>query len=255
MALTESRRTVFRGGVGEFKTISKSEMTKFFVLFFIFTSAFIGTYSHSQNTLDDNIKVTPRENNGKCVIYIKGDITSKLQPELEKAMESFSTAVCIEKIINLDSRGGAGFAAEGVGRLIRANSYNTHVSLGSQCSSACGFIFIGGVERTIEVSRYSTRHSDYKSPPKFGFHSPRISGTDPNDLKTCITAQENSNLVDPKFEKTQIRVYNYAIQMLGRESGIMFAQSVFQIKCADMIYASPEGLINTKIATSILKTI
>jgi hypothetical protein len=43
--------------------------------------------------------------------------------------------------------------------------------------------------------------------------------------------------------------------MLGKESGIIFAQSVFQIKCAEMIYASPQGLIDTKIATTILKTI
>ena len=74
-------------------------------------------------------------------------------------------------------------------------------------------------------------------------------------MKTCITAQENSNLVDPRFEKVQLRIYNYAIQMLGKESGIIFAQSVFQIKCAGMIYASPQGLIDTKIATTILKTI
>jgi hypothetical protein len=209
----------------------------------------------SQNSLDDNIKVTANENNGKCVIYVSGDITAKLQPLIEKAMESFPSNACTEKIVNLNSRGGNGLVAENVGRLIRLNDYKTQVSLGSQCSSACGFIFIGGVERIIEVSKYSVRNNDYRPPPKFGFHSPRISGTDPNDMKTCITAQENSNLVDPKYEKLQLRIYNYAIQMLGKESGIIFAQSVFQIKCADMIFASPQGLIDTKIATTILKTI
>jgi len=209
----------------------------------------------SQNTLDDNIKVTATENNGKCVIYVQGDITPKLQPLIEKAMESFPSNACSEKIVNLNSRGGSGLTAENVGKLIRLNDYKTQVSLGSQCSSACGFIFIGGVERIIEVSKYSARNNDYRSPPKFGFHSPRISGTDPNDMKTCITAQEKSNLVDPMYEKVQLRMYNYAIQMLGRESGIIFAQSVFQIKCADMIFATPQGLIDTKIATTILKTI
>ena len=209
----------------------------------------------SQNSLDDNIKVTAKENNGKCVIYVQGDITPKLQPLIEKAMESFPSNACTEKIVNLNSRGGNGLVAENVGRLIRLNDYKTQVSLGSMCSSACGFIFIGGIERIIEVSNYSPRNNDYRSPPKFGFHSPRISGTDPNDMKTCITAQENSNLVDPKYEKVQLRIYNYAIQMLGKESGIIFAQSVFQIKCADMIFASPQGLIDTKSATTILKTI
>jgi hypothetical protein len=209
----------------------------------------------SQNSLDDNIKVTTKENNEKCVIYVQGDITPKLQPLIEKAMESFPSNACTEKIVNLNSRGGNGLVAENVGRLIRLNDYKTQVSLGSECSSACGFIFIGGIERIIEVSNYSPRNNDYRSPPKFGFHSPRISGTDPNDMKTCITAQENSNLVDPKYEKVQLRIYNYAIQMLGKESGIIFAQSVFQIKCAEMIYASPQGLIDTKIATQILKTI
>ena len=209
----------------------------------------------SQTSLDDNLQVTPKENNGKCVIHVSGDITSKLQPLIEKEMETFATRGCSEKIVNLNSRGGHGFAAESIGRLIRLNDYKTQVSLGSQCSSACGFIFIGGIERIIEVSRYSSRHIDYKPPPQFGFHSPRISGTDTSDMKTCITAQENSNLVDPRFEKVQLRIYNYAIQMLGKESGIIFAQSVFQIKCAEMIYASPQGLIDTKIATTILKTI
>lgn len=209
----------------------------------------------SQNTLDDNIKVTAKENNGKCVIYVNGDITAKLEPLIEKEMETLSKIDCSEKIVNLNSRGGQGFVAERVGRLIRLNDYKTQVSLGSMCSSACGFIFIGGVERIIEVSRYSPRHSEYKPPPQFGFHSPRIIGTEAIDLKSCITAQENSNLVDPKYEKVQLRVYNYAIQMLGKESGIIFAQSVFQIKCADMIFASPQGLIDTKIATTILKTI
>lgn len=220
--------------------------------FFIF---FIATSAMSQNTLDDNITVTTSANSGKCIIFVKGDITQKLRPLIEQAMESISKNECTEKIVNLNSRGGQGFVSESVGRLIRLNDYKTQVSLGSMCSSACGFIFIGGVERIIEVSRYSPRHSDYKPPPQFGFHSPRIIGSEATDLKSCITAQENSNLVDPKYEKVQLRIYNYAIEMLGKESGIIFAQSVFQIKCAEMIFASPQGLIDTKIATKILKTI
>ena len=51
----------------------------------------------SQNILDDNIKVTAKENNGKCVIYVQGNITPKLQPLIEKAMESFPSNVCSEK--------------------------------------------------------------------------------------------------------------------------------------------------------------
>ena len=73
--------------------------------------------------------------------------------------------------------------------------------------------------------------------------------------ETCITAQENSVLVDPKFEKIQLYVYNYAIQMLGRDAGINFGKIVFAVNCADMIFASPDGLIDTKIATTLVKTI
>ena len=205
--------------------------------------------------LDDNITVKATENNGKCVIFVRGDITTRLLPEIEKAMEYQYTVSCNEKIVNLDSRGGQGKIAVEVGKLIRANDYKTEVSLGSMCSSACGFIFIAGVERTIEISRYSPRHSSYRPPPRFGFHSPALMTGKAATKETCITAQENSVLVDPKFEKIQLYVYNYAIQMLGRDAGINFGKIVFAVNCSDMIFASPDGLIDTKIATTLVKTI
>jgi hypothetical protein len=205
--------------------------------------------------LDDNITVSTKENNGKCVIFVRGDITTRLLPEIEKAMEFQYTTSCSEKIVNLDSRGGQGKIAMEVGKLIRANDYKTEISLGSQCSSACGFIFIAGTERAIEISRYSPRHSYYKPPPKFGIHSPALMTGKAATKETCITAQENSNLVDPKFEKIQLHIYNYAIQMLGKDIGIAFSHIVFSVKCADMLFASPEGLVATKIATTLVKTI
>jgi hypothetical protein len=217
---------------------------------FITVSATAGLHD-----LDDNITVKATENNGKCVIFVRGDITTRLLPEIEKAMEYQYTVSCNEKIVNLDSRGGQGKVAMEVGKLIRANNYKTELSLGSQCSSACGFIFIAGVERAVEISRYSPRHSHYRPPPKFGIHSPAIMTGKAATKETCITAQENSNLVDPKFEKIQLNLYNYAIQMLGWDIGIAFSHIVFSVKCADMIFASPEGLVNTKIATSLVKAI
>jgi hypothetical protein len=200
--------------------------------------------------LKDNITVKTRVNNGKCVIYVKGDVTPRLAPEFDQAILQLQEQECNERIVDLDSGGGRADIAFYVGKVIKNNNYSTKVSLGSQCSSACGFIFIAGNERIVEVSRYSVRHIDYRPNPLIGLHSPRITSK-----KECINSKENSNLVDEKHLRFQLLTYNYAAHMLGREVGMLYAQIVFQIGCDKTIYADPEKLVETKIATSIIKTI
>ena len=201
----------------------------------------------SFSAMADEFTVKTKVDSNRCTIFVKGAITPRLIPEFEKAIEQLKDYECNEKIVNLNSGGGGVATAMILGNLIRNNNYSTVVSMGSHCSSACIRIFIAGTERLIEISRYSSRSPNYQQPPIIGFHSP--GGT-----KNCITVKENSNLVDEKYVDFQVRSYNYAIQMLGRDPGITYAQIVFQIGCDKTIYADPEKLVEAKIATSIIKS-
>jgi hypothetical protein len=201
----------------------------------------------SFSAMADEFTVKTKVDSGRCTIFIKGTIIPKLTPEFEKAVEQLQDYDCNEKTVNLNSGGGNVFTAMTIGNLIRNNNYSTVISLGSHCSSACIRIFIAGTERIIEISRYSSRSPNYQQPPVIGFHSP--GGT-----KNCITVKENSNLVDEKYVDFQVKSYNYAIQMLGHDPGITYAQIVFQIGCNKTIYADPEKLVNAKIATSTIKS-
>ena len=192
-----------------------------------------------------NINETSGEIELICTIFVQGSIIPKLKSDIERSMEHLHNFPCNEKIVNLNSSGGHVATAIEVGKLIRLNDYKTIVAGSNECSSACGLIFIAGIERTIEV----IKRNRYLVNPKFGFHSPtRVIS---NNESVCITAQKDSTLVDIPFQQFQIDWYNYAIYMLGREGGINFSKTVFGVKCSDVLYASPEGLINTKIATDI----
>ena len=201
----------------------------------------------SFSAMADEFTVKTKVDSGRCTIFIKGVIVPNLMPEFEKAVVQLQDYDCNEKIVNLNSGGGNTRIAMSVGNLIRNNNYSTVVSMGSHCSSACIRIFVAGTERIIETSRYSNRSPNYQRPPTFGFHSPKG--------KECINVKENSNLVDEKYINFQLLTYNYAINMLGREAGIKYAQILFQIGCDETIYADPEKLVEVKIATSIVKTI
>ena len=193
--------------------------------------------AHAANAFSDLPEVTTQINDATCVIFLTGRVTPVMLAEFEKQSQNIEKQNCQEKKVLLNSIGGGTIPAYKIGQLIRQKGYVTYVSLDSQCNSACGLIFIAGIERIIEKSKNKNSH--------MAFHSWSLSE------EICITTKPNSNLVDEKYSNFQIETYNYAIQMLGRDDGIQFGQLIFSIGCKKAVIASAEGLITSRIATKV----
>jgi hypothetical protein len=175
---------------------------------------------------------------GICSISITGRVDQYMLAEFQKQNDLLRNWPCLEKQVILNSLGGVVEVAYQIGNIVRSAGYNTLVKVNDQCNSACTLIFIAGLERTVEDlgnSRYS----------KIGFHAYRA------EDGTCIKKKSDSNLVEDNFVQRQLRAYNYAASMLGRENGIKFGQITFAIDCHDMGFAKPEILAKFNFATKV----
>lgn len=95
------------------------------------------------------MRFTVQEVDGRQVLLAEGQIDDDLMPRLEEALRTFDGDE-----IWLRSPGGNPRVSLEAGRLIRENGFATHISRGSACSSACNFLFMGGVVRTVDNGGY-----------------------------------------------------------------------------------------------------
>lgn len=93
--------------------------------------------------------VRPQETPAKprtIIVQIKGGITPELIPKVREAVAKASgDPLPAGLVVFLDSPGGDGLAAIEVGRILR--EAHAHIFVSGKCSSACVFIFMGGVVR------------------------------------------------------------------------------------------------------------
>jgi len=186
-----------------------------------------------------NAKVSTKVKDGQCIIYITENVTNSLLPDFQQAVSSLENEVCNEKIVDLNNFGGIGNIAWKVGKIIRDNSFKTQVQAGNNCSSACGLLFIAGVERAIEVKRF------YPT-PKIGFHSPSFTKD-----KVCVNLKDIDK--NPLFKLVFDTTANYTQNMLDYDASELFLSLMFQTGCNTMVYAIPEKLVEFNIATKIGK--
>jgi len=79
------------------------------------------------------------------VLLAEGAIDEDMPARLEEALRGFHGTE-----IWLRSPGGEARAGNLAGRMIRARGLSTHIPAGWACSSACTFMFMGGVTRSVD---------------------------------------------------------------------------------------------------------
>lgn len=87
--------------------------------------------------------------NGRTTIYFWGEIKGGDATRFSRAMDEAPKA--ISELVILGSPGGSLEDGLEIGRIIHAHKLATHIPSGVVCASACNFVFLGGIIRTIDI--------------------------------------------------------------------------------------------------------
>ncbi len=85
--------------------------------------------------------------NGRTKIRMWGEILSGDSERFRNAIEASKP---ISELVIIGSPGGNLDEGIKIGRIIRINKISTRIRSGAECASACNFVFLGGVIRSIE---------------------------------------------------------------------------------------------------------
>lgn len=183
-------------------------------------------------------KITVTTNNNRiCSIFLNGDITEDLPNYIESKINYLKNQNCHKNTLVINSRGGVSSAAQKIGNLVRANNFDTAIRYDNQCSSACGLIFISGVNRIIWKPNFV-----HANQPRIGFHAPASK----ND-GACLNI--NRIKQDKRVRLAVVDIFKYAENMLGRKSAIQFTANMFDTDCKELKLFSIDKLIEQGIVT------
>jgi hypothetical protein len=87
--------------------------------------------------------------NGRTTIYFWGEIMGGDAARFSRAMDEAPKA--ISELVILGSPGGSLEDGLEIGRIIHAHKLATHIPSDVVCASACNFVFLGGIIRTIDI--------------------------------------------------------------------------------------------------------
>jgi hypothetical protein len=167
-----------------------------------------------------------------CFLSITGEINPQLEKLVRENVAELSAKNCHQRVVLLQSHGGDVNTAMVIGQMIRAHKLTTHIH--SYCDSACGFVFIGGVSRTVSMEASSEAES------ALGFHQPK-----PMDgLRQCLNqAQINPILL--------ANIKSYLREMLSKEAADAYYQELMNAPCKGMDYLNANFMLEKGIATSV----
>ena len=107
-------------------------------------------------TLAAEIDVKPATTAAPAVIFISGEIVSGDDQKFIAKVLPLDRAAII-----LNSPGGDVVAAIGIGKAIRLKEFPTYVPKDWQCLSACGLIWLGGIQRFMDTESRVGFHAVY----------------------------------------------------------------------------------------------
>lgn len=172
--------------------------------------AFLAPDVWSSPPIDDPTGKQPSASVPRTVIVqIKGAVTPELTGKVKEALsKTTGDPLPAGLIVFLDSPGGDGLAAIEIGRLLR--DAHAHVFVSGKCSSACVFIFMGGVVRQAKDGA-------------LGIHRARITRIDPVTKKRIdVDINLNPNAKQRLDEGNQkIRQYVQDMGVLAQFSAAM----------------------------------
>ena len=177
-----------------------------------------------------------RTQDGLCRLTLTGRITQPFEQAFQAALQSLEATGCQRRLVSLNSGGGLIAPALRVGRIIRDKRMDTEIAAGSKtrCASACGFLFIAGIER-----RAKSRLGDEGPSRELGFHqaSRRVDGE-----KVCATEET----IRPALAQ-QLR--QYANAMLPAEGADAMMQLMMATDCRRMLFLDAAALLRLGITT------
>lgn len=180
--------------------------------------------------------VTVATDQGDCSVAFQGRISSEFEGAFLKAMAAVESHPCRSRLITLDSGGGLVLPALRAGERLRQWGYTTEVAgwEAGRCASACGLLFIAGVERVAKPEAAAGNKA-----AGLGVHqsSKRV-----GDGKVCLPE-------DTALPSSNARVKAYVERMLPPAGAQMYLQLRAQTDCRRMRYLSMEELLQGGIAT------
>lgn len=169
---------------------------------------------------------------GDCYLSITGEVNSQLGGLMNQSLSELSAKDCGQRVVLLQSHGGDIKSAMAIGQMIRSHKATTHIH--GYCDSACGFVFIGGVQRTVSFGTASEVESE------LGFHQPK-----PMDgLRGCLAQSQINPLL-------LANIKSYLGVMLPRKGAQAYYQELLNSPCRGMDYLNATLMLDTGIANSV----
>jgi cytochrome c len=194
----------------------------------------ISDHPNQFNYLGGVIQVVKKDST--CFISITGKIQNDIESAFDKAFYFSRTNNCSERIVLLNSRGGNLGIAMKLGKAIRGEGLSTQIN--GECDSACGFIFIAGVDRLVDLDGPTTIASRFKVHQPT---APTISG-----INRCAN---NDYLNSPLVASVKA----YLLGMLPDTSAQYLLRMIMSVKCDDELNIEPRSLLDFRVATGLGK--
>jgi len=121
-----------------------------------------------------------------------------------------------------------------LGKVIRGEGFSTQIN--RECDSACGFIFVAGVRRMVDLDGPDTAASHFKVHQPT---APTISG-----INRCA----NNDYLNSPLVAT---VKSYLVSMLPDISAQYLLRNMMSVKCEDELNIEPRSLLDFKVATGL----
>lgn len=156
----------------------------------------------------------------QCVIVFNGMIDKLSVKAMAEGFRQLPLAGCSERIMVLNSVGGIPAIAFGYAELLRKYEFDTEVSSGGVCSSACAYLFLSGRKRVIDDrSRY-------------GVHQHAREGV----CNPTLTEREEQRLRKAADPSVPAATIDRLIELIAATD------------CKGMAYVSPQSLAELSIA-------
>jgi cytochrome c len=209
----------------------------FLIFISILFTSFLSSHSFSAEDKLANYKFTGGEisvfeKDGHCFASIDGKFQNNIETIFSQAINDINSRQCQKKIILLTSKGGNLEIAMRMGKIIRSGNMITQVH--EECDSACSLVFVGGVERLVDVETSQTL------PTKFLIHQPAVPTI--SGINRCVT----DFVVGNPFT---VRIKSYLLSMLSDLAALNLYKAMMEVSCDSEKNINPTTLLDFKIAT------
>ena len=192
------------------------------LIFILFTNEQITTQSY-----DSGLITYQFSNPNNCVIKVSGQIDEDLDNKFNDVLSLFEKKNCQKISLYLYSYGGQLFYGVEIGKTVREKKIETFIT--DICDSACGYVFVGGIKRSIQ--KYRT----------MGFHQTSIDGG-------CITKKTTIDSDDRYIIELG---NNHIKMMLNDESSKKWIGYEDMTNCNNMLHVGSSELLKDGIVDNV----